>query len=265
MNRTKSIMICFVVMQMFFADLSFGNANKQNETNKTSKEEVTPPRYITIGSYGRNNLLNIECDGKKPFHNIDCKITILIISKSDDAEKRKSKNEIDELKIISQKDLQSLKDSFSSKDIEKKQLLMNNATTEQKEYFNDFVSLSKEAKKINDVSGVKNFLQKFNDIQENTCRIKLRHAESTFERVSENKWVSNPGPQGLCNVIRIQTLENSKEYPMLWKFSEVTVSTDSDGPLCEGLANDLNKPTVYAWDAPASMKFDCKYLEYRNF
>jgi len=166
---------------------------------------------------------------------------------------------------LSQKELIDLKDSLAVKDIGKRKSLIDHGTAEQKAYFAEVLDVLNHIGKANNVTDVKRIMRKYYDVQEDTCKLKLWHAETVFERISENKWVANPGPQGLCNVIRIQTLENTKEYPMLWKFSEVTVSTDTDSPLCEGLDKDLNKPIVYSWDAPKSMRFDCKYIEYNDF
>jgi len=265
MKLAKMIFICLAISQFVFTGISMAGEKKPKVNKEAPKIDVTPPKYITLGSFGLNNLLNIECEGEEPFSQINCNMTIIKISKADDIEKNKNKNEMDQLHKLSQKELKDMKDSLSVKDIEKRKSLMAHGTTEQKTYFADFIDVFNAIEKANNVSDVKGILRKFYDVQENTCKLKLWHAETTFKRISENKWVANPGPQGLCNVIRIQTLENTKEYPMLWKFSEVTVSTDTDSPLCEGLDKGLNKPIVYSWDAPKSMKFDCKYIEYNDF
>ena len=53
------------------------------------------------------------------------------------------------------------------------------------------------------------------DFQGATCTISEQTFDRHFTKISKNKWLYNPGPVGLCNVVRIATLENTPEFPRL--------------------------------------------------
>ncbi len=85
--------------------------------------------------------------------------------------------------------------------------------------------------------------------------------------MSQKKWISNPGPQGLCNVVTVKTLEAPGEGYTLWKFTQVTVSVDVDtkrnnlgDQICGGI--ELNKPVIYSWDIPTDLIIDCQCIKY---
>ena len=77
------------------------------------------------------------------------------------------------------------------------------------------------------------------------CRLPMVNPFTlSFKKVG-NKWISNPGPQGICDVVSVGTLEqhDPKDW-VLVKFTQIRVSK-SDDKLCEHL--ELWKPAVFSW------------------
>lgn len=81
----------------------------------------------------------------------------------------------------------------------------------------------------------------------------------TFSKVG-NKWISNPGPKGICDVVNVATIEKHESNSwLLVKFTQVRVSK-SDGKLCEAL--EVNKPAIYSWKFSTGTSFmPCKGLK----
>jgi hypothetical protein len=132
-------------------------------------------------------------------------------------------------------------------------------TSEKRAYMKDVFDSYKLLASAKGKYQQKEALKKNDQMYEDTCRISLKEFDLTFQRISKNRWGSNPGPVGICNVIRVTILENMKEHDLLWKITETTVSSDNDG-LCEGIQSD--KPTIYSWDAPKNLMLGCKYLSF---
>ncbi|HXH23363.1 MAG TPA: hypothetical protein VNN10_15190 [Dehalococcoidia bacterium] len=98
-----------------------------------------------------------------------------------------------------------------------------------------------------------------------TCRIWANPWKETFIKQLGDKWVSNHGPDGICGVVVISTLESkpidpkNPSFPLrLWTYETQKVVTDKSvpGPFCQ---LDETKAR-YSWDA---RDFDrsCDFVE----
>ena len=90
-----------------------------------------------------------------------------------------------------------------------------------------------------------------------TCKIWVSRWRSTFTKQTESKWVSNAGPDGLCGVIMITTLEREPKHD-LWTYTTRKVVTSRE-------ANDLCKivddqPSIHSWRTTAK-KLSCEIVE----
>jgi hypothetical protein len=99
----------------------------------------------------------------------------------------------------------------------------------------------------------------------NTCRLSPFGREIfslKFKRVGD-KWVSNSGPQGLCDVIKVITLEKeSEKYGWeILTFTQVVVSSGK-GSLCP-TKSDLFKPLVFSWKYGALAELTCSRFSFR--
>lgn len=110
-------------------------------------------------------------------------------------------------------------------------------------------------------------LEEFSEFEDRCWTIRINTWKEQFQRTSQFKWIANPGPQGLWNVVRISTLESNDDEYLLWKYTNVTVSADCDkkrnnlfDKWCAEI--ELNKPVIYSWDIPTESILDCQCIKY---
>jgi hypothetical protein len=92
-----------------------------------------------------------------------------------------------------------------------------------------------------------------------TCKITTNYFTKDFDRVSKSKWLSNPGPRGLCNLVIVTTLERKDEsnpYSIVYKQTKVDGDTDD---LCS--SNQFHRPYIFSYKYPQNIKFKCEYFE----
>ncbi|QWV99099.1 hypothetical protein KP003_07665 [Geomonas nitrogeniifigens] len=227
-----------------------------------AKDIAEPPHFTLMGSIGNNSAMAMKCYGEAPFQEIDCAFTQVMISATSAKDLAERKVEaIKELEKVQRKEIQELKKELSGTGMEKFQNRMKNATPEQQAYAQDLVSVIKAITLSKDKTSLKKALLDQQDIEGSTCSITLNTFDLHFSRISKNKWLYNPGPTGLCNVVRVSTLENSEAYPELWTYSQNTVTADKD-PVCQKWV-EVGATMVTSWDSPKAFKFEqCKYIQF---
>jgi len=204
----------------------------------------------------------MKCYGEAPFQEIDCAFTQVMISATSakDLSDRKAET-LKELEGMQSKDIQNLKKELTSTDIDKFQNRMKSATPEQREYAQDIVTILKSVASSKDKVSLKKAMLEQEDMKGATCSITLNTFELHFLRISKNKWLYNPGPAGLCKVVRVSTLENLEDHPNLWTFTQTTVTADKDST-CQKWV-DVGSTMVTSWDSPKAFKFgQCKYIQF---
>jgi hypothetical protein len=222
------------------------------------KDIVKPPHFYLQGSLGNNSGLAMSCDGEPPFNEIECLFTMVSIrSVSHETTVNNKKESASEMKKVEQKDI----DGFKEIDLNKISQNMKAASIEQKAFMQDSLKLFTTMKNVKDTDSLTMAMNDFLDLQGATCTISQKTFYRHFTRVSKNKWLFNPGPEGLCKVVRIATLENRPEYPELWTYTETVVTADQDKTCKEW--SEVGNTYVSSWDSPKSFKFEhCKYIEF---
>ena len=80
-----------------------------------------------------------------------------------------------------------------------------------------------------------------------TCHVVVQTFDLSFTNIGPGKWLSNPGPTGLCKVMKVQELTAEPNYDVLWTLTETTVAVgNTDPPLCSALAATVNQREVFA-------------------
>jgi hypothetical protein len=104
-----------------------------------------------------------------------------------------------------------------------------------------------------------------------TCSVDTQSFSLDFKRIGTWKWVSNPGPGGLCNFVKVYELlgeplrgDDGKILTLQWKMTETRVVADTTRPLCEGAEKELNKPTVWSWRYPDEYELSCDFVTFRS-
>ena len=58
--------------------------------------------------------------------------------------------------------------------------------------------------------------------EQNECTIHNSVFPVDFVKVNERKWVSNNGPEGICGVVSVFTIEHEVNDPILWTYTSTT-------------------------------------------
>ena len=176
-----------------------------------------------------------------------------------------------------------LKKLYKLSSLERKQL--------QKEFASDATDLTKAMKdKLNDPNlGPKSkaffqesgaayekgdftkVLQLLAQREKRTCTVDTQSFSLTFQRIGKWKWVSNPGPAGMCNILKVYELNavsfrNEKRtlLNLQWKMIETRVAGDSTQPMCADVEQELHKPTIWSWDNPSDYELPCDFIHFRT-
>ncbi len=235
-------------------------------------EMIRAPHFFALGKVGSNDVLKMECEGQKPLYsNINCVFTHVIISKKTEIELAKERNRRQaELSKMTSKDVEQMKNILKQQKITKERLdLLNALTPEKKKYSDKVLAMTQDSAKSKNKTEAFNIINDFEEFDNQCCSIRVTTWKEEFQRVSQLKWISNPGPQGLCNVVRIKTLETDNDHYLLWKFTEITVSADYDktrNDMFDKICADIkiNQPTIYSWDVPTDMIMNCQCIKYSH-
>ena len=225
-------------------------------------KDSMPPSHMTLGTFASNSTVKFDCEGEgdPPYRAVKCDLILVSIRKMTAEQKSSSRAELAQIDTMSDSDFRKARKQFEDMDSGKLQARIAKATPEQAAFLSDFAESIKLFRGSTNRQLVKAAGAKMNDLEENTCRVAMTRGQLVFTRVSERRWVSNPGPQGLCNVVGVQVLENDPAGAFLWKYTETTLSADVDKKACEFLKEGLNKPHGYSWDYPQTIAPGCKYM-----
>lgn len=239
--------------------LPLSSLTLQAQTVRKSGEQL-PPRYFTVGTFSSDTTLKFDCESITSTE-VACDVLMIAVRRMTDEQRAKAKAELAQLDTASDLDIQKAIKAFVVLDAEKLKRRRSQATPAQAAYFTDFLAATQTAQAATDRQSLKAAIARMNDLEENTCKISVeRLGRPTFQRVGPNRWLSNPGPQGLCSVVSVQVLESSSEHQVLWKLTQTTVSAETELPSCRFLKSALNKPEVYSWDYPSTLAPGCKYV-----
>lgn len=250
--------------------LLFSGAPSAKEKKAIPKKMINAPQFFNLGKANGNDILKMECQGQgDEYSNIDCEFTQLLIIKkteSELAEEREKRKQ--EYSKITNKEFNEAKKNLKLGEITKeRRTLLDSLTPEKKKYTEKLFSLMENIRKSKNKAELIKALEEFSEFEDKCCTIRINTWKEQFQRTSQFKWIANPGPQGLWNVVRISTLETNYDYYLSWKYTNVTVSADCDkkrnnffDKICNEI--ELNKPVIYSWDIPTESILDCQCIKY---
>ena len=242
---------------------SYGAEPGRNKSSdKASPEKVHIPSFLTLGSFNTNGSMYLECKFEASDSLLRCLTTYVSVSGLSDKQKGKLRSDLADLDKATDKDISKLREFYRALDPSKAKKRFEVATPEQKAYMADYLKASEEVAAAKDKNSLKTAISKLNELDESTCNVSIQRGETTFRRAGANRWVDNPGPQGLCNIVTVQVFEQNSEHKSLWTLTQTTLSGDVERPMCSFVKESLNKPWTFSWDAPKSLSLKCRYLHY---
>jgi hypothetical protein len=238
---------------------------------KAKQKEMTyAPKYVTFASANNNGILRMDCEGEDNFVRLTCDFTQILILKNTEAELTEKRKEFREQATqIQKEDFNKLKKTMTEnlKITKERQALLDSLTPEKKRYFSKMMGMIQGMQKSRTKAELTKAIEDFNEFENQCCSFSVNSYKQSFKRTSPNKWISNPGPEGRCDVVRVSTLEREKEYSSLWKYTTTAVSVDYDknsddmfSKMCAAI--ELNKPVVYSWEIPKESIIDCQCIKF---
>lgn len=223
-----------------------------------------PPSSFRIHSQSGNETFQVDC---RPIQDdsVTCNFMGARINLGRDSEIPSQLKELDKLSSRERKQLQDefAKDTRASTDLAKAmrdKLNDPNLGPKTKAFFQEW---SGAYEKGDALKALELVVQK----EKRTCTADTQSFSLTFQRIGKWKWVSNPGPAGLCNILKVYELNGMSEkrtgFTNLWKMTETRVSADSTPSMCKGVEEELHKPTIWSWDNPSEYELPCDFIHFR--
>ncbi|MGQ0811229.1 MAG: hypothetical protein ACT4OO_08390 [Nitrospiraceae bacterium] len=109
------------------------------------------------------------------------------------------------------------------------------------------------------------FITLMDDKQKRTCGTFTQTFSLDFTRIGIRKWLSDPGPSGLCRMMKVYELTGEGDLSLLWTLTETRVTAgDTESPLCKGVKEELNQPIVWSWKSPGEFELPCDFISHNS-
>ncbi|RKH01245.1 hypothetical protein D7X32_21080 [Corallococcus carmarthensis] len=92
-----------------------------------------------------------------------------------------------------------------------------------------------------------------------TCHISTNAFEVLFTRMNKKKWINQPRPSGICNVVTAVILERQDDTGVMWTYTQTRVAVDDDAAVCKGF--ELNKPLTFTSGGSSAVVLDCSGID----
>jgi len=225
------------------------------------------PQFHYMASTSENTALSMECEGQPPFDVIECAFTqtMITVPRESDIQKK-----LTEARSASAADVAKLRKGMCP-EISKADVSNNpsNATVAQKASANEATSAMKVACQCVDDRCFINEMMKFFELDAYTCHVYADTFRKTMRKAGKNRWVESSGPNGLCSVVQVATLEldpkvqKESAVPIEWVYSWVTSSADASASVfCKSFASEINVPHVFKWDVSRELVVPCRQFRF---
>lgn len=228
------------------------------------KEALTaPPKFLALPAEKDPSFLTMECEGKAPFAKIHCRFTQVDVIKPTEEEWLKSRAELD--KDLAKKTEEQLLQDFATtcKGLAQAEENLKQKMQASGPYKADFAKKSladfKRLCSCKDKACIVKAMLAQQDQERRTCRVTSQTFEADFQKTGTRKWVSNNGPEGLCDLVTVMVIEHEPDATVLWTFTRTRASGNTDAAPCKRF--EINKPYVFSWRAPEQALMGCEVIK----
>ena len=224
----------------------------------------TPPTLLNLGSNASDGSVTVACNGEKPYSRLSCKVYRLWVRQQSVEEYQKSraalqkdlatKSEADLLKMRQDRcsDLKSV-----SSELEKN---VKNYSPGRAASARDGYDQMKAVCGCATKQCITSVMLVQQTHEQNECTIHSAVFQVDFVKVADNKWVSNNGPEGICGVVSVFTIEHEPTSTLLWTYTEQYTYTNNGTGLCKGLPN--SETSTYSWKSGTNIRLKCEELKF---
>jgi hypothetical protein len=222
---------------------------------------LSPPSFLYLPSQNDNSALSMDCDGQPPFSTLHCSFTQVTVSRSSQTEEKRQ-SFVKDLSSAPWTELQkTLAEMCPKLDGRAPEMLMPDPGSAKAASRAELISRARPLCACKDVTCARaEFATFFGGLERDQCAVWTNAFERDFTRApGERKWVSNPGPQGLCNVVDVVVIE-SDESGWLWTYTQTRVTLDRSNKLCE--SKEPNLKMVYSSHAVDTGFAKCSSIKF---
>jgi hypothetical protein len=241
-------------------DWLFGSSYAETGKRSDKKVRDDPPTFFIVYSSNGNEKFQAECSPMSR-EVVNCSFvgtrvnpprnneTLNPYDKLSDEEKKQV--EEDSSKVSLSKD-----DQEAIRKLEHK-LFDPSIGPKTKEFLKALIAAYKEGDVVK--------VSKLHDEQEaRTCGVFVQTFSLEFKKIGPRKWLSNPGPGGLCQIVKIYELTRAETHD-LWQMTETRVTAGFTEGMCKDVPQALYKPTVWSWNNPQVYELSCEFMKFDTF
>jgi len=221
-----------------------------------------PPTIRDLGSNVTDGTVSVECAGNESYSELSCNVYHLSLD-------RMPIEEYQTLRAALQKDLATTTDAY----FQPLKALWCNAAIKgsiQKDITSYSPGRAEEVRNrykrnegfcgcaTKDCYISVRLEQQTQDLNE--CTFSSTVFTANFVKVGDRKWVSNNGPEGICGVVSVLTIEHEPNYANLWTYTEQRTYTNNGDGLCKGLANSTT--LTYSWKSEKAVRLKCEEIKF---
>jgi hypothetical protein len=223
-----------------------------------------PPTILNLGSNVRDGSVTVACTGKEPYSKLSCKVYRLSITQTSPEEYRRHRAALQKelatngnvdfrddqaawCNPLINRDPEKTITSYSPgraaevRDRYKQRTAICGCTTTQ---CSTSIRLEQQTH------------------EENECTFANSVFSADFVRVGDRKWVSNNGPEGICGVVSVFTIEREANYDNLWTYTEQIIYTNNTADDVCKLAHD--EASTYSWKSGNTVRLKCEDFKFET-
>jgi hypothetical protein len=210
----------------------------------------SPPKILNLGSNVSDGSITLTCTGEPPYSKLSCKVYRLWVGRPSTEHYRQSRAALQkDLASKSEEELLKLHRSRCSELPSTNSDLLKNlrgyslgrAASAQNGYEQLKTMCSCTTKQC-----ITSVMLEQQTHQQNECTVHSAVFSVDFVEVNDRKWGSNYGPEGICGVVSVFTIEHEAHSADLWTYTEQFTYMNNSEEGCKGLpgtdASTYGKP-----------------------
>jgi hypothetical protein len=225
-----------------------------------------PPTILDLGSNVNDGSVTVKCNGKEPYSELSCKVYRLWVQRLSIDEYQKARAALqNDLATKSEEDLRKMQQVRCSdlpsvnSDLAKN---LKNYSPGRAASARDGYDQMKALCGCTTKQCITSVMLEQQTHDENECTVHSTVFAADFVKVGDRKWVSNNGPEGICGVVSVFTIEHEAASTVLWTYTEQYTYTNNSEGLCKGLPSRTT--STYSWKSGRNVRLKCEELKFET-
>lgn len=225
-----------------------------------------PPMMLNLGSNGSDGSVTVACSGTEPYSKLSCKVYRLSINRTSPEEYQRSRAAL-------QKDLATTSDVDLLKKMHGQCSDLPSVNSDLGKNLTNYspgraASVRDGYEQMKAICGCKTkqcitaTMLEQQAHEQNQCTVYSTVFTADFVKVNDRKWVSNYGPEGICGVVSLITIEREGNEANLWTYIEQDTYTNGNADWICKLAH--NETSTYSWKSGNTVRLKCEDFKFET-